>query len=236
MNVMRFGFLRRRRAYLAMLAVVFLVGYLLLAGSVDNTVTADDEAAIAQLQVDGVCRGIAGFDAEFNCIKSIQAAIRTVVPNIKCAGKGVTIEPPQFIQRGYGCCYDRARFTEKTLRHYGFETRHVAIYDVASYGIFGFLVPGIASHATSEVRTSKGWMGVDSNHPFLLLSDENEVFTFSNYKDNKRPWKDTLEPKAFYGSNLRVIYGLYSRHGGFHGANLPGPEFNLKELQYNFFD
>jgi hypothetical protein len=42
-----------------------------------------------------------------------------------------------------------------------------------------------------------------------------------------------IEPKHFYDKKLLVIYGLYSRHGMFHGMNLPGPEFNQSELKYN---
>ena len=43
-----------------------------------------------------------------------------------------------------------------------------------------------------------------------------------------------MEPYAFYDQDVDVIYGLYSRHGGFHGKQLPGPEYVLSELLWNF--
>ncbi|MEZ5839472.1 MAG: hypothetical protein R3D02_03245 [Hyphomicrobiales bacterium] len=41
-------------------------------------------------------------------------------------------------------------------------------------------------------------------------------------------------PHTFFSGRPDVIYGLYSRHGMFHGAKLPGPEFVYSELLENF--
>lgn len=77
-------------------------------------------------------------------------------------------------------------------------------------------------------------MGVDSLEPFLLITSNNQVRTYSNFKNDINDLKYRVEPEAFYDKNLIVIYGLYSRHGMFHGYNLPTPEVNLSEMLYNF--
>jgi hypothetical protein len=182
--------------------------------------------------VEKECAEKGKFDAEVHCIKSIQMVIRRLVPDSKCAIGN--IEPYDFISRGFGCCYDRARFMEKALNYYGFQTRHVALYDIGAYGIFSVFVPGISSHATTEVKTQKGWLGVDSNHPFLLMTRDGIALTYKTFRLWKNDIIDPVIPEKFYEKRLAVIYGLYSRHGKFHGPNLPGPEFNLKELKYNF--
>jgi hypothetical protein len=230
----RFGSLAEKRIklpYLVAISLVF-VFYLYLAGSVDNELESTDIAAIKMLRVESTCLKKADFQSEILCIKSIQLAIQSLVPNRGCAAKGVRIEPLDFVQRGYGCCYDRARFMEKSLRFYGFKTRHVAIFDTSRFGLWSLLVPGIPSHATSEVFTTRGWMGVDSNEMFILMSKGQDPLTYKDYKDEQLY---TLAPVSFYSNDkLFVIYGLYSRHGMFHGLNLPAPEFNLAELVYNF--
>ena len=95
------------------------------------------------------------------------------------------------------------------------------------------LIGGIKSHATSEVKTSRGWLGVDSNHPFLLITQDNIPVKYSAYKAHFSELAYRMVPEEFYKDDLFVIYGLYSRHGKFHGPDLPSPEFNLNELWFN---
>lgn len=230
----RFGLLigtRNKLLYMGLSFIGFVL-YLYIAGSVDQEIKPDDILAIKMLEVSPICLNKTHFQSEVQCVESIQSAIQSLVPHRRCAVKGTTIEPLDFVQRGFGCCYDRARFAEKTLRYYGFKTRRVAIFDISSYGFFSLLVPGIPSHATTEVLTTRGWMGVDSNEMFILMSRAGDPRTYKDYKEKQLY---TLTPVSFYSKNeLFVIYGLYSRNGMFHGSNLPAPEFNLTELFYNF--
>lgn len=170
------------------------VFYLFFAGHVSKNITAADVEAIEKLSAQTSCAKVSSFSDEISCVKAIQTSIRALVPNNRCAGRGTTIEPLDFITRSFGCCYDRARFTEKALKYYGFETRHVAIYDISKYGLLGFFIPGISSHATSEVLTTKGWMGVDSNEPFILLTKSNEVLTFKNFKKHADDLVEVVAP------------------------------------------
>jgi hypothetical protein len=228
----------RRKVLNWALALTFLLSfaYVLQTGSISKAITPADLSAIERLGVEKACSVRADFSSEIACIKAVQNSIRVLVPDLTCAPKGVLIEPYNFLTRGYGCCYDRARFTAKALSHFGFETRHAAIYDGDAYGLWGLLVPRIASHASTEVKTSKGWLGVDSVEPFLLMTAGGEVLTYRNFKSRRTEIRDPVRPDDFYRRDLIVVYGLYSRNGKFHGLNpVPVPEFNLRELIYNLF-
>jgi hypothetical protein len=54
-----------------------------------------------------------------------------------------------------------------------------------------------------------------------------------SFQDRRNEISDVIEPKGFYDRDILVIYGLYSRHGIFHGMNFPGLEFNPGELKHN---
>ncbi len=218
-----------------LISVVVVSTYLLIAGSVDNTLTESDLKAIAKLGPLPQCQHIDTFEADVNCAKAVQQAIRTLLPVNRCPkiDFSLRVEPEYFIARGYGCCYSRARFTEKALNHYGLKTRHVAIHAKGPFGIPGTFVPDTASHATTEVLTQRGWMGVDSNEPFILLTRSGQPVTFKNYKEHLDELQQAPQPADFYQYDLSVVYGLYSRHGMFHGLPLPSPEFNIFELTYN---
>jgi hypothetical protein len=229
----------RRRLWLGLVGLPLLLAtYTVAAGSVSKALTPSDLSAIAQLGVDSNCRDRSTFEAEVGCIRSIQAAVDTIVPDRRCAAKGDTVEPMDFIRRGYGCCFDRERFIGKALRHYGYEARRVALYE-RRYGYRGFMIPGINSHAATEVLTQRGWLGVDNEQPFVLVTHEGQPLRFDQLHQ--------LEAGGMYGgpspdhsfgfSNpYFVVYGLYSRHGGFHGTNLPAPEIHYPDfLNYTVF-
>ena len=213
---------------------ILLLAYVILAGSVDKTITSEDQAAILSLGVDDTCQIKSSFDEELACILKIQSTIHTRFADTRCAKRGTEIEPNSFIQRGFGCCYDRARFTEKALEHFGYQTRHVALYRSDKFGVFSILIPRVGSHATTEVKTSQGWMGVDSNDLFILRDSNGKLYTFKEIESFKSIMPDVLKQIELFNYPLTVVYGLYSRHGMFHGANLPAPEINYSDFLFNF--
>lgn len=211
------------------------LSYLYFTGSVDNSLTASDTAAIKKLNIGNQCSDTSTFNKEIYCIKEIQSSLQATVADYRCPTLGTKIEPMEFLQRGYGCCYDRARFIEKTLRSHGFKTRHVAIFHKhENYGILSIFVRKIASHAASEVLTKKGWMGVDSNEQFILLTKSGNPLTYSKFQEIIEQIAEPKPQATLFQHKLIFIYGLYSRHGMFHGWKIPAPEFVLSELRYNF--
>ena len=88
------------------------------------------------------------------------------------------------LSRNTACCYDRSRLTEQSLQYYGFKVRHIHLNHSDNRGLLNTLVPGTQSHASTEVLTSKGWMGVDSNEKFILLNKNNQPETYSEAIEN----------------------------------------------------
>ncbi|MEP0944417.1 MAG: transglutaminase domain-containing protein [Rhizobiaceae bacterium] len=214
---------------------LFVAGliYSFLALQVNNEITPEDTEAIGTLAVQEICGVEAkSYADELACIVAIQGAVQAIGTE-RCTDKKDSVEPGEFLKRGYGCCNDRARFIEKAARHYGFETRHVFLIE-PKWGAWSNALPlGQGSHATSEVKTSRGWLGVDANHPFILVDQNNHPLTYILAMD--KPGELGMEPLGFYSQELDIIYGLYSRHGNFHGTNFPGPEFVISEVFYNLY-
>ena len=208
--------------------------YVLYALSVDNSITTEDEQAIRSLEVEYVCENIIRiYEKEIECLSAIQSAVQKIGEK-RCADTSDIIEPSEFLRRNFGCCFDRARFIEKASRYFGFETRHVfLIQPYEGMPMTNFLPLGQGSHATSEIYTSRGWLGVDSNEPFILLSESGSPTTYRNAINNLDAFP-LMAPREFYVDELDVIYGLYSRHGGFHGKNFPGPEYVYSEILWNW--
>lgn len=220
----------------SVLATLIALGaYFSIASPVSKELTLSDVKVIDGMKAEFDCADTSEFGAQVSCIKSVQLGLKKLIPDMKCADRGVAIEPEAFMARKYGCCYDRARLLEKVFLHYGLESRHVALYDKSKYGAFAIFVPGVPSHATLEVKTARGWMGVDSNELFVLLTDSGNPVIYSELFEKIDSIKDRVVPMSFYENRVLAIYGLYSRHGMFHGPNMPSPEINYKDfLSFNF--
>jgi hypothetical protein len=210
-----------------------LVAYAVLGLQVDNGLTPEDRGAIARLSVDDACARAKGdFDGEILCLTAIQSAVQAI-GTTECAGMGDIVEPAEFLRRNHGCCTDRARFVEKAARSFGFQTRHLFLIKPArGLSITNMFPLGQSSHATTEVLTSRGWLGVDSNEPFILVTPDGEPMTYRRAIESGT-FTEVMRPKRFFAGDLDILYGLYSRHGMFHGPKLPGPEFVFSELLQN---
>ena len=226
---------------------IALMLYLFLALSVSNKVNNDDFIEIHKLNIKHDCNRINDFDTEINCIKSIQNKIINIIEvtefeaTSNSCNVGMSAEPKTFILNKRGCCVQYSRFIEKTLRYYGFKTRHVfLIQPYNKISLSNILSLNQQSHAATEVLTSYGWMGVDSMTPTILYNTKNNnVNSFKDLANDSKLRLFYLNSENevlmnFISKEVDTIYGLYSRHGMFYGLNLPGPEFNLKELIYNF--
>jgi len=214
---------------LCIVSVIYISQALL----VDNHLLQNDINAIEELSVTDKCQNIKNYENQLSCIQAVHQSIRKKITDFRCASRFTLIEPNEFLKRGFGCCYDRARFAEKALEYYGFETRHVFLIE-QEFPLFNLLIPGVRSHASSEVKTSKGWLGLDSNEDFILLTDNNLPLSYEQALQNTGNIKSKMRPVSFYSKKIQVYYGLYSRHGFFHGLNLPGPEINLDQIHHNF--
>jgi hypothetical protein len=214
--------------------VLLAFAYALLGLRVDNTIHDADVQAINQLALGTRCdRPMSDFAGELDCVQAVQRAVQAIGRSA-CAAKVVPIEPSDLLQRGYACCYERARFIEKALRHHGFQTRHVFLIEpFQGWSIANMLPLGQASHAATEVLTRRGWMGVDSIEAFILVDGAGMPVDYRT-AISSATLRSRMKPQDFYERRLDIIHGLYSRHGQFFGPPLPGPEFALEELRWNF--
>ena len=213
--------------------LVLALAFMILFAGVDKSVTSQDRLAIAKLDVDDQCGDIPDFLSQLGCVKAIQASLARLFPEIKCSEVGLDVEPMSFLKRGYGCCFERSRFIEKALHHYGLETRHVAMHTV-KLPVVGYLMAA-SSHQSSEVKTEKGWLYVDSNNPFVLMTKGGEPLSLAASREValgnlvQKP-----VPEEFFNKRPTIVYGMHSRHGKFYAPRLPFPDINWEEFMYNF--
>jgi hypothetical protein len=147
-------------------------------------------------------------------------------------------EPLNLYANGGGFCYDFSRTLEKHFMNNGFQTRHVAVYLRKDNFWNTILSPGVFSHSLTEVKTKNGWLIIDSNLPFYAMDINATIYSFEDLMLNSSEiqWELPLnaELKPFYSSEIVKIYGLYSRHGKFYKPYNFLPDYNFRELFYNF--
>ncbi len=166
-------FLRRRLAIFALL-VASAVATAAVNNVSKSASAADAAAAQALLKQARVDSRPSDFAAEVKAIAAIQRQVLAAAP----IDKDIAVDRPReltdMLQLGHGLCYDRSRSIETVLNVAGFTTRHAAIYALpadSAAPLKALITPGNRSHALTEVKTSRGWMLVDSNRPWLGLAN-----------------------------------------------------------------
>lgn len=165
-----------------------------------------------------------GFEDQISLIRKIQVDVFTKAP----LGEGIpdhsSREPADLLKYGQGLCYDRSRTFDKAFNFVGLESRHVYILFKQNLpfwrAIFTYRQP---SHAVTEVRTSKGWMLVDSNTAWVAITRHGEPV---NADDVWRRFSEFENPPPYLKDPWWAIRGLYSRKGHLYGSGIPFPEFN----------
>jgi hypothetical protein len=190
----------------------------------------------------------ASFDSEIAFLSTVQKNIFQSIRHEKISPNDFGNVSYYFANRK-GECYDRAVLMEKILISYGFEFRHVFIYYSPMRGTnetkgIDFFKPGTLSHAMTEVKTSKGWMAIESNTDCIGLGLDGNVLSVRAIERIMKE-KGTIELKTPCTSglpfwkkypNFNYAYGVYSRHGMFLKPHLPVPGYNLRMLLYNIVD
>ena len=213
------------------LLLFFLFIYAFFSIRVSKSISKNDKKLINLLDVKKECESKENFSKEILCIKKIQNAQFSMVKGTNCRGKFVEAGSIGFLKAGTGCCWDRSRLIEKTLDYYGYQVRHVHLNHTENKGFFNILFPNTPSHAVSEVLTSKGWLGVDSNEKFVLIKD-NIPYTYA--EGIKIGLAKKLSKIDFYDKPMTYIIGLYTRNGTYFKPYLPFfPEINYEDFFRN---
>ncbi|MEQ9824866.1 MAG: hypothetical protein ABQ298_10820 [Puniceicoccaceae bacterium] len=231
---------RRTIRILAMsLLPLLLLCVVLLWHQVDLSLSPEDKTIFSELfpAASAETRSeLMTFAHELAIIRSVQQTALHSSPIWEGIALNSRREPADLVQQGRGICYDRSRFIEKALRYHGFEVRHVALYEkIAGSALKSLLRPKIASHAASEVRTSEGWLYVDSNQQWIALcKDGMPVSVRQIAKQGLQTWvADPSEAPDILKEDFVYIFGLYSRHGRFYPPYNPIPDVAYSELWMN---
>ena len=151
------------------------------------------------------------FNDEISAIKIIQHKVLEIAPHKDGIPDYQPREPINLVNARHGFCFDRSRSIDKAVNFIGLPTRHVFLLYRQDRNFFGAIFHyGQRSHAVTEVKTSKGWMLVDSNSEWVAL---NLLGQPVNADDT---WK-----KANQFNNIPIylkrpswaIRGMYSRIG-----------------------
>ena len=202
---------------------------------VTKAITTNDRKITKLLNTGKECSNLNTYEKEIICIKSIQEAQLKLIENTNCRKKFINLGSIEVINKNTACCFDRSRITEQALQIYGLKVRHVHLNQTEKRGYFNLLIPGTSSHAVTEVLTSRGWLGVDSNEPFILVDKDNFPITYEQAIHNGLI--DIHTKNSFYKKPLTYVIGLYSRNGTFFEPYLPYfPEINFNDFFGNFFN
>lgn len=181
----------------------------------------------------------ATFAEEIDLILAVQAAVLDAAPVDEEIPQGQAREPQDLLTHGKGLCFDRSRAIEKMLKLAGLETRHIAVYSTRETGsaLVSLATPQVSSHAVSEVRTSRGWIVVDSNDRWIGLSQAGEPYSMAEIRGRNEPvrWSERVPAtiNGIFEAPFTWLYGLYSRHGMFYPPYTPVPDVNWGEFAAN---
>ena len=158
-----------------LLAIFLVVNVALgLITNVPTHVTESDKAVFRTTLSLKKPEGPLTYEQEIKLIRSVQALIFEQVPIGEPIPDYADREPEDLFKQRSGLCYDRSRTYDKVFSWLGFEARHIFIlypeHPVTgeSLSFWGaFFTRGTNSHAVTEVKTSRGWVLVDSNSAWV---------------------------------------------------------------------
>ena len=204
---------------LCLLVVVALGVYT----NVSTKITEADKAVFIELGFKALPAS-GTFEEQVAQISRLQAEIFKRAP----LGDGIELyeprEPADLMRVGHGLCYDRSRTFDKGATFLGLEARHVyVLYKENKSFLRALATFGQPSHAVTEVKTSKGWMFVDSNTPWVAITKDGEPV---GADDVWRRFSDFQDPPSYLKDPYWAIRGLYSRKGHFYAPYVLFPELN----------
>lgn len=168
------------------------------------------------------------FADEIVAIKTIQHRVFARAP----VGAGIPDfeprEPSDLMKKRQGLCFDRSRTLDKAFEFVGLPSRHVYLLYRQDRGFWSAMFHyGQPSHAVTEVKTSKGWMFVDSNTEWIALTRDGQAVNADDI------WKRAAEfdaMPAYLNDPWWAIRGMYSRKGQLYPPYIMFPDFNWMDF------
>ena len=233
-----------RRLTIAVAAVTALGAVTTFYGTrVVREISEDDRQYIFLIAGEKPVRERAGrltYEQQIVFIRKMQASVLNIAGENLGIPYGVPREPKDLYQARHGLCFDRSAVIEKILDANGFEARHVALYRTEKTWPpwIALFIPGVWSHALTEVKTRQGWLVVESNREWISVDDHGLPVPLSKIQEQGATalrWDkgQTTELEPIFRFQFVYIYGLYSRHGYFFPPFVPLPDVYWQELPYN---
>jgi len=209
--------------------------------NVDNKITSEDIYYLKKFQgSNSIDFNVPDdFDLQLRNIEKIQKIVLSGSNKEEVIKFDMPSEPKDVYLQKASSCSSRSRVIEKFLRYYGYETRHISIYDISqtNSALKSLITYRNPSHAVTEVKTAKGWLIVDSNNPWLSIAKTGKIISIDELKKintsgEKLNWM--IEPKeSIFNKRFTYVYGLYSRHGRFFPPYNYVPDINWSEFLNN---
>ncbi len=212
------------------IAFVVLNGLIGVVTNVSTHVTDSDDAVFRTVLGLKKPQGALSYEQELELIKSAQALVLQKAPVGEPIAEYSDREPENLFQKKSGLCYDQSRTYDKIFTWYGFESRHIYLLypehpvtkEKLSF-LRAFFTKGTSSHAVTEVKTSRGWLVVDSNSSWVSQArdgspvDADHIYVQAN--------RFAVMPE-YWNRPYWAIRGLYSRRGQLYRPYIPYPELN----------
>lgn len=177
---------------------------------------------IAKLKQDA----LKDFTNEIRTIRTVQSSAFITAPKVELIPYRHEREPKDLFTTDAAYCGDRARYIDKALRYLGFDTRYASLYQNRPQRSFLSTIltktstHDVDSHALVEVKTSKGWLIVDTRRHWISLSAAMQPISLRALRDKQLSyfeWSYNQEESwPLLDENYYIIYELYSRHGLFY--------------------
>lgn len=212
------------------------VGTFLLLAFVTNVPTRlerEDIFAIKAILGTQEAPQIHSFEDEIRVIRWAQAQVFKAAPGNDPIPEYAEREPMDLLKARSGLCYDRARTLDKALTWLGFEARHVYILfaepqsGTSAWSFIRHALSRSSSHAVTEVKTSRGWLLVDSNTPWISLDNQSFPVAAADVHEKRSHFQ---APPEYTQTPFWAIRGMYSRRGQFFRPYFLFPELNWPDF------
>jgi hypothetical protein len=225
--------IKRIHKWITWLLVIFVVVIVALSfiTNVSTHVTKSDEAVFRTILKLEKPAGPLTYAQEIALIRSVQALIFDKVPHGEAIPDYSNREPEDLFKESSASCYDRSRTYDKIFSWLGWQTRHVFILypehpvtgETQSYVRSFFTKGPNNTHAVTEVKTSKGWVMVDSNSKWISIAANGLPINVDQLHEQQAHLPGMPN---YFNKPYIAIRGLYSRRGHLYRPFIPYPELN----------
>jgi Transglutaminase-like superfamily len=201
--------------------------------NVSTTIDPDDRIAIPIILGIDAAPETKNFHEEIRLIRFAQKKVMVVAPDFIGIPDYHEREPLDLLKAKSGLCFDRSRTLDKIYTWLGFEARHVYILygesqtQLNNWNMVKYFFSKSQSHAVTEVKTSRGWILVDSNSLWISLNKDGLPIPANQIYLRQTEFEKIPE---YFKTPYWAFPGMYSRRGHLYKPYIPLPEFNWPDF------